>query len=266
MPVVSEIHVYRPAPSNARDRLVPKIIHQTWREPITRERYPNWSEFQKTFLEQNGYEYRFYSDNEAREFLQTHFPPEVVMAFDDLQPGAFKADLFRYCILLIHGGVYSDIDIMMTSNLDDLIHNDTGFLAPLDKVPFMIENLTLCLWNGFMAAAPGHPYLAKVIENIVNAVRNRYNFVDYVHMVACPLRTTNTRELNKRIPLFVTGPCMLGLTVNQVLGRHEQTTFVLGEHAHGSTKIPGKTVLIDLLLNEVSEARRKGNNDLGLRY
>jgi hypothetical protein len=266
MPVVSEIHVYRPAPSTARDRLVPRIIHQTWREPITRERYPNWSGFQQTFLEQKGYEYRFYSDSEAREILQMQFPPEVVMAFDDLEPGAFKADLFRYCILLIHGGVYGDIDILMTSNLDDLIHNDTGFLVPLDKVPFMVENLTLCLWNGFMAASPGHPYLAKAIENIVNAVRNRHNLVDYVHMVACPLRTKNMKEMSKRIPLFATGPCMLGLTVNQVLGRHEQTTFVLGEHADGNTDIPGKTVLIDLWINEVSGTRRTGSNDLDLRY
>ena len=72
------------------------------------------------------------------------------------------------------------------------------------------------------------------------------------------------KEMPKRMPLFATGPCMLGLAVNQVLGRHEQTSFVLGEHADGNTEIPGKTVLIDLWVNEVSGARRTGRNDLDL--
>jgi hypothetical protein len=247
MPPVTEVHVHRPEPSTV-DRLIPRIVHQTWREPITKEHYPNWSVFQESF-QQEGYEYRFYSDSEARDILANSFPPEVVSAYDDLLPGAFKADLFRYCILLLHGGVYADIDILMTSKLDDVIQNDTGFMIPLDKQPFSNENKTLCLWNGFMAIAPGHPYMAKVIENVVNAVRNRFTYVDYAKMVTCPFQA-DANEMKTWVFLFATGPCMLGLTVNQVLGRHEQSTFLLGE-LPGNADVPGKSIFMETVRNKV---------------
>jgi hypothetical protein len=243
---ISDFHVYRP-PSKAR--LIPRIVHQTWREPITQKKYPNWSHFQKSF-QQDGYEYRFYTDGEARAFLKAHFPPEILSVYDDILPGAFKADLFRYCILLLYGGVYADIDILMASLLDDVIQDDTGFVVPLDKQPFMSENVTLCLWNGFMAVSPGHPFVAKVIENVVNAVRNRFNYLDYAQMVTCPFQASED-QMNKWALLFATGPCMLGLSVNQVLGRHEQTTFTL-EDIPGNSKIPGKSVFLDTLRNKVS--------------
>ena len=44
----------------------------------------------------------------------------------------------------------------------------------------------MCLWNGFIAAAPGHPFIAKAIEMIVNHVRNRYTNVDTMDE-ACPI-------------------------------------------------------------------------------
>jgi Glycosyltransferase sugar-binding region containing DXD motif len=252
MPAVSEIHVY-PPPAGASDRLIPRIIHQTWKEPITKARYPSWSGFQQSFMEQKGYEYQFYSDSEARGILQEHFPPEVLSAYDDLLPGAFKADLFRCCVLLIYGGVYADIDILMASQLDDLIMNNTGFVVALDKLRFSPSNGALCLWNGLLAASPGHPYLAKTIENIVNVVRNRYNQVDLAHMVSCPLRTTNDLEMTTYAVLLATGPCMLGLSVNQASGRHEQSYFEVGEE-HGSREIPGTTIYLffGVVQNKVS--------------
>lgn len=48
--------------------------------------------------------------------------------------GAFKADLFRYCVLLIRGGVYADMDVLLETNLDDAIADDIGFMTPIDEV------------------------------------------------------------------------------------------------------------------------------------
>ena len=48
--------------------------------------------------------------------------------------GAFKADLFRYCVLLIRGGVYADMDVLLQTNLDEAIANDIGFMTPVDEV------------------------------------------------------------------------------------------------------------------------------------
>jgi hypothetical protein len=253
LPTVLELHVHPPSANSGRPpgggRRIPKIIHQTWNEPLTKERYPNWSQFQMSFQQQAGYDYRFYTDSAARDLIQSHFPPEVVQAYDDLLPGAYKADLFRYCVLLIHGGVYADIDVLMVSKLDALITDDVGFVIPLDLQRFHPSNGALCLWNAFVAASPGHPYLAKAIENVVNAVRNRYNYVDLAHMVTCPFKARET-EVTRVVTLLATGPCMLGLTVNQVLGRHEQTPLELGEF-QGSNEVPGTTLFLAAAQNEV---------------
>jgi mannosyltransferase OCH1-like enzyme len=82
----------------------------------------------------SGWEYKFYSDAQAVDFLSIHFPPEVLEAYNALIPGAFKADLFRYCVLLIHGGFYADIDIQLETSLDSAIAPDIGFMVPMDEV------------------------------------------------------------------------------------------------------------------------------------
>ncbi len=60
--------------------------------------------------------------------------------------GAFKADLFRYCVLLIRGGVYADMDVLLETNLDDAIGSDIGFMTPIDEVNIM-HNLDLFLFH-----------------------------------------------------------------------------------------------------------------------
>lgn len=105
-------------------------------------------------------------------------------AYDALIPGAFKADLFRYCVLFIHGGIYADVDVLLETKLDQAIDDDVGFMVPLDG-PGQETGHQICLWNGFMAAAPGHPFLAAVIETVVNNVRNRFTSVDVMQSM-CP--------------------------------------------------------------------------------
>ena len=49
-----------------------------------------------------------FNDVDCREFIASEYPPDVLMAYDLLIPTAFKADLWRYCILYKYGGVYLD--------------------------------------------------------------------------------------------------------------------------------------------------------------
>ena len=77
-----------------------------------------------------------------------------------------------------------------------------------------------------IAAAPGHPFLAKVIETVVNNVRNRFTSVDVDNMF-CP--DPELSILHAFDTLFTAGPCILGSMVNKVLGRHGQTPFKAGE-------------------------------------
>jgi hypothetical protein len=114
----------------------------------------------------------------------------------------------------------------------------------------------MCLWNGFMAAAPGHPYLAKAIETVVNQVRNRFTSVD-VEEKFCPNPESSILEtsmLHHFDTIFVTGPCLLGASINQVLQRNLQTQFDAGDVQmlpregdggnESSVNIPGRTVIL----------------------
>ena len=49
-----------------------------------------------------------FNDADCREFIAREYPPDVLMAYDRLIPTAFKADLWRYCVLYKYGGVYLD--------------------------------------------------------------------------------------------------------------------------------------------------------------
>lgn len=135
-PEFDTITYYIKPPAHARDprRLIPRIVHQTWFEPLQddRAKYPNMSRLTESFRK-SGWEYKFYSDDDSVAFLDAHFPPAVREAYDALIPGAFKADLFRYCVLLIYGGVYADVDILLETSLDS-IPIDVGFMVPLDEV------------------------------------------------------------------------------------------------------------------------------------
>jgi len=152
---------------------------------LYRTRSPNFSRLVESW-NQTNWDYRFYNDKDVEDFLSTHFPPEVTEAYEALLPGAFKADLFRYCVLFIHGGVYADVDVLLESKLDTAIDDDVGFMVPLDAVPGRQSGHQVCLWNGFMAAAPGHPFLAAVIEAVVNNVRNRFTSLDVMNSM-CPV-------------------------------------------------------------------------------
>lgn len=52
-----------------------------------------------------------YTNEIARDFILSHFDTEVLCAFDELVPLAYKADLLRYCILYELGGLYADASV-----------------------------------------------------------------------------------------------------------------------------------------------------------
>lgn len=223
-PIKKELLVHPPLLSSNTESLIPRIIHQTYHQTITRESHPKESRLVES-LKATGWEYKFYDDEAIIKFLRMHFPSEIQEAYDAIMPGAFKADFFRYCVLLIEGGVYADIDVFLSVDLDLTFVGDVGFMTVVDE-PGAKHNHRSCLWNGFIAVAPGHPFISKTIEMVVNVVRNRFKSIDIDNMM-CPgpvLHLSHQFDL-----LYVTGPCIFGAAVNNVLQRHPQAGFEPGE-------------------------------------
>lgn len=92
-PVTRTYSVRLPRYRKEPERLVPKIIHQTWFEPVTKDKYPNMSRLIESW-KKSGWEYYFYDDDTAGDFLGTHFPPEVREAYESIIPGEFVSVSF----------------------------------------------------------------------------------------------------------------------------------------------------------------------------
>ena len=106
-----------------------------------------------------------------------HFPSRFVDAFDALIPGAYKADLFRYLVLMREGGIYADVDILLETNLDQFITPSLTFFAPRDEVAEFAGE-PFCLWNGLIGAAPGQPFIVHAVERLVNLILDRADVYD----------------------------------------------------------------------------------------
>ena len=144
---------------------IPLNIFQTWhtKQNIPLSMYTAINNIRTTNPEFNHF---LFDDNDCRNFIKTHFKPEVLNAFDSLIPGAYKADLWRYCVLFIAGGVYIDIKFKMTNKfkLIHLIKNE-HFVLDTDKKG---------LYNAFMICRPGNDFLFKAINMIVQNVKLKF--------------------------------------------------------------------------------------------
>lgn len=198
---------------------IPRIIHQTWLEELTTARYPHYQRLQNSW-KASGWDYRFYTDEACQEFIRRNYPKRFLDAYDALIPGAFKADLFRLLALFKEGGVYADIDVKLDVDLDGFITKDLSFFVPRD-VPFDYwPNSNFCLWNGLMGAAPGHPIIAQAIEDILNIVLNRVDYLDLEGSLCSRDLNTEIWKLRAIPILILTGPCALGRSVNHALGNN----------------------------------------------
>jgi len=88
--------------------------------------------------------------------------------------------------------------------------------------------------------------MAKAIETVVNQVRNRFTSVD-VDAVFCP--NPELSVLHAFDILHTAGPCLLGPTINRIMGRPAQEPFVAGEifqdsSGDASINIPGRTIIL----------------------
>jgi len=207
---------------------IPRIIHQTYFEDITKETFPQLVRLQNTW-KASGWEYRFYSDDTARDYIRTHYPERFVSVFDTLLPGAYKADFFRYLVLFKEGGIYADIDVMLDANLDQFVTPDLAFFAPIDSVGVYADE-SFCLWNGLIGSAPAHPALANAIEWMVNLVSSRGDLYD-VERAVCDVTGIDKMEnwkVRAEPGLILSGPCALGLATNNALGKESLSKFVPG--------------------------------------
>ena len=143
------------------DNGIPPLTIRTG-EPEWAELHPEVRQLYAAVDEANSpWGTRYFSGRQCREFLLANFDARVLAAYDKLVPGAYKADLFRYCAVYELGGLYLDftttpripLDELVDRNRDELVlcyaYPDFGFFGP----NFQHVNLL----NAVFAARPRHP-------------------------------------------------------------------------------------------------------------
>jgi hypothetical protein len=137
----------------------------------------------QTFLELNPeYEYYFYDDNDCRNFIKNHFGESILDSYDLLYPGAFKADLFRYCYIYIKGGCYFDNKYILRMPLRNIIKREYKNLLCKDTLDFL-------MFNAIILSVAKRDEIKKCIYNVVENVKNSY-------YGPCPLSPTGPRLFN----------------------------------------------------------------------
>ena len=175
-------------------KYIPKKIFQTGeKHEVTKGMY----DAVHTWIDKNpDWEYHFFDKTARRDFIKQHFPKKVLDAYDNLIPGAYKADLWRYCVLYIHGGVYVDNKCeLLASSLNDVIPEDIEFLSMQEMYNLEI-GLGFMVMQSFLCAKANHKFLEKVIDLVVENVRTGY----YGYTALCP---TGPRALGKAIKLVL---------------------------------------------------------------
>jgi mannosyltransferase OCH1-like enzyme len=150
---------------------IPNKIYQTFESTIVDK---SMSQCVQGWLTLNqDYDYYYFTSADRRDFILKYFGGVVLAAYDTLNPGAFKADLWRLCILYQWGGVYCDIKLLPNAKLNNIIEADNDIVLVIDnKCPLKKDYKDI--YNAFMAFIPKHPFVKKLIDGIVKNVENRY--------------------------------------------------------------------------------------------
>jgi len=140
----------------------------------------------------NNPEFNFYvyDDSMCKQFIIDNFDDSVLEVFEGLKPGAYKADLFRYCILYVHGGVYMDIKLKLHVKLKDLITKyGEVFVKDPDWYP---DSCKRGCNNGFIICKKNNPLFLDCINQIKINYNNNYYGTNF---------------------LYPTGPCLMGYII-----------------------------------------------------
>ena len=169
------------------------------------------------------FQYHIYDDNDCRNFISTHFSSNVLNAYDRLVPDAYKADLWRCCVLYIYGGIYMDIKLT-TIQPFKLIHLT-------DKEYFVKDRPANSIYNAFMVCKPKNILLKHTISNIIKNVRTNYY---------------------GNSPLAPTGPELIGRLANRLGIKYDELYYLQS----GGFIMQNNTKIISIIFPEYDMIRR----------
>jgi len=178
---------------------VPLKIFQTW---FTKKLPSDMKKAVNSIKETNHeFEHFLFDDDDCYTFIKNNYSKYILDAFEKLIPGAYKADLWRYCVLYFYGGIYIDIKFSHKNNFK--------FINLIDKEYFVndLEFSGFGVYNGLIIVKQRNEKLLKCINEIVINTQNNYYGETFLHITGPKLFDTFfTDEEKKELSLTLSVP------------------------------------------------------------
>jgi len=138
------------------------------------------------------YQHNILDDNDCIHFLQKYFNNKVLNTFNELKMGAHKADLIRYCLLYIYGGVYIDIKTELVKPLNTLFKDPNTLYS-------VIAHTDDHIYQGIISTPPQNPLFLSLIQYIVdtkNPLAYHFFCTDFFYQISKDIGNYPVKGLN----------------------------------------------------------------------
>lgn len=119
--------------------------------------HPNWK-------------HMFWNRRRVQKLWQDPRLAKWLPTYQKLRHHIERCDFSRYAILYIYGGLYTDLDLICLSSHEPLLQGRDLVTVREPQSHVLFDGLAP-IANGYLAASPGHPFLARLMNN----VGDRYN-------------------------------------------------------------------------------------------
>ena len=198
------------------DTLPRSVTEQEWQIPATifqtheSEQYvrdrPELLSAQQSWQRWDGFAYHFFDSKDRNIFMEEHFPA-LYPLYAELPLPVMKADIWRYAVLYVRGGIYADADTVCRASPRPWIRGGTA----LSVLPEPGHNF-MCQW--VMAAPARSPLLGAVLDMIEQRLR----------ALGGPVRPHHFRE-NPHLIHHLTGPAVFTDALRAWLRAHHLPTL-----------------------------------------
>jgi mannosyltransferase OCH1-like enzyme len=118
-----------------------------------------------------GYKHVIYDDNDLISFLKKYFKQSVIDTFNSLTSGAHKADLARYCLLYVYGGLYLDVKTELVMPISEIFVEKDIFYS---VISFMKDHV----YQGIIHTPARNPLFLSLIDYIVHT-QDPFLYLDF---------------------------------------------------------------------------------------
>jgi len=189
---------------------IPPLIHQVYFFPSQAKATTFRPSKYQSSWQMSRFAYTFYTDVAAQSLIKAYLP-EYLPTFNALPTTILKADFFKYAVLYVHGGIYSDLDVRLIHPLPwpELQEFDVDMLIGIEgdnKSTGLSRKLQFESWT--IASVSRHP----ILHCAMNTVRDQTK-----HFL--PLWSPST--VMEDVIMDWTGPGIWSDCVTEYIGREE---------------------------------------------